>query len=296
MNNSCLHPIHIFLGNARNQYRKHNNVKADFYSFKFFKVYKLLYILFHICYYKASNNKYKIFQRARDCFKWCLKGIVEKNHYLGYRMVPMILIFRLWERIVTSMITSRQNVCRISPDFLRMEYYLLYIFNDRRDEYQKSPRWKVNNSGSCWQMVTPNSRMHQLKNAISCIHVSDNLTRQLERSPHKSHSSVLLLSRVAFLQAKGPSLGSASNPLPLATTCSSFTAKLKPRPQEAFTVNARKQGLGPAHLPVDTPCSAIYWENGLQRNKIAQSTNTENTVDWIFSVKLKIPRGQGVST
>lgn len=130
----------------------------------------------------------------------------------------MILIFCLWERTVTIMIISRKNLCRISPVFLRMEYYLLYIFNDRRNEYQKSPRWKANNSGSCWQMLY----MHQCKNAISCIHVSDNLSWQLERSPHKSHSSVLLLSSVEFLQPKGPSLGSASNPLPLATTCSSY--------------------------------------------------------------------------
>lgn len=68
-------PIHIFFKKHQKQYRKHNNVKPDFYSFKFFKVYKLLYILFHICYYKASDNKYKIFQSARDCFKLCLKGM-----------------------------------------------------------------------------------------------------------------------------------------------------------------------------------------------------------------------------
>lgn len=38
--------------------------------FKFFKLYKFLYILFHN--YKLGNKKYKIFQHARDCFKLCL--------------------------------------------------------------------------------------------------------------------------------------------------------------------------------------------------------------------------------
>lgn len=58
----------------------------------------------------------------------------------------MVPIFCLWERVslVTSMVNSRQNLGRIFPALWVMKHYLLYIFNDRTDEYQKSPsRWQT---------------------------------------------------------------------------------------------------------------------------------------------------------
>lgn len=42
------------------------------------------------------------------------------------------------------MVNSRQNLGRIFPALWVMKHYLLYIFNDRTDEYQKSPsRWQT---------------------------------------------------------------------------------------------------------------------------------------------------------
>ena len=47
--------------------------------------------------------------------------------------VPIVPIFCLWEKIIvaTSMITSRQNLCRISPDFLMMEHYFFIYLHGR---------------------------------------------------------------------------------------------------------------------------------------------------------------------